>query len=85
MALPLNSDVPVAKLDRYTINAEIDPYDYDPLGHYLFPLTNTVSCSQVCSFWCTVILEPPSIWGNCFDLEILWYDHDESAQGRDFA
>ncbi|KAF8189705.1 hypothetical protein BJ912DRAFT_1042119 [Pholiota molesta] len=71
MALPLNSDVPIAKLDRYTINAEIDPYDYDPPGHYLFPLTNTVSCSQVCSFWRTVILEPPSIWGNCFDLEIL--------------
>jgi hypothetical protein len=84
MALPLNSDVPISKLDRYilwkifSINAEVDPYDgQQPFGIHLFPLTNTFSCSQVCSFWRTVILESPSIWGNCFDLEILWYNHDD--------
>ncbi|KAF9475204.1 hypothetical protein BDN70DRAFT_271111 [Pholiota conissans] len=35
------------------------------------PLTTTRRSSQVCVLWRQIILDSPSIWGNCMDLDLL--------------
>ncbi|KAF9475872.1 hypothetical protein BDN70DRAFT_883135 [Pholiota conissans] len=52
------------------------------------PLTTTRRSSQVCVLWRQIILDSPSIWGNCMDLDLLgqersdWRDEVLRRTGR---
>ncbi|KAF9475879.1 hypothetical protein BDN70DRAFT_883141 [Pholiota conissans] len=73
-----NCASPISSLHRdilwivFSINSDPLPY----AGRYtddvnLLPSTNTRRSSQVCKLWREIILQSPSIWGNCFDLDLL--------------
>ncbi|KAF9475195.1 hypothetical protein BDN70DRAFT_936077 [Pholiota conissans] len=77
-----NCAPPISKLRRdvlwivFSINSEPLPN----ASVNLSPLTNTRRSSQVCKLWREIILQSPSIWGNCLDLDLLghrYYWRDE--------
>ncbi|KAF9475193.1 hypothetical protein BDN70DRAFT_884007 [Pholiota conissans] len=41
------------------------------------PLTTTRKCSQVCVLWRQIIVDSPSIWGNCMDLDLLGQERSD--------
>jgi hypothetical protein len=95
MTLSSCLDCPISKLDHdllwniFTINV-IDGGDFFyPLDETEYsPLTTTRRCSQVCIFWREIILDSPTLWGECIDLDTLvegrneWHDEVLRRTGK---
>ncbi|KAF9475192.1 hypothetical protein BDN70DRAFT_884006 [Pholiota conissans] len=76
------SDSPIYSLNRdllwvvFSLNS-IDRSFYSAGLSEYNPLTTTRRCSQVCVLWRQIILDSPSIWGNCMDLDLLGQEHND--------
>jgi hypothetical protein len=88
MAIQYNTYAPVFKLDRdvlwhiFSISADSSksrssvPSWHPPSDPQFSPLAITRQLSQVCKFWRRIVLESPSIWGKCLDLDLLHQQDD---------